>query len=67
MHVLSFAVCPSPAADATNLKGLLTRRTLHSTFPNIVIGGRSIGGADDLERMEADGSLAALLRDLTGA
>ncbi len=55
------------AADAKHLKGLLARRALHSTFPNIIIGGRSIGGADDLVRMEADGSLAKLLEDVTGA
>jgi len=54
------------AADGKHLKGLLARRTLHSTFPNIIVGGRSIGGADDLFRMEADGSLTKLLNHVTG-
>lgn len=54
-----------PAADGVHLKGLLLRRTLHGTFPNIIIGGRSIGGADDLERMQQDGTLAKLLEEAT--
>lgn len=53
------------AADAIHLKGLLARRTLHSTFPNIIIGSRSIGGADDLERLEREGTLTKLLEEAT--
>lgn len=48
-------------ADSKNLKGLLIRRTLHTTVPNIIIGGRSIGGADDLERLEKSGELKLIL------
>lgn len=52
------------AADIKALSGLLKRRTHHSTFPNIVIGGRSIGGADDLEELAKDGHLDALLKEV---
>lgn len=46
------------------LKGLLARRTLHSTFPNIILGGRSIGGADDLEALHESGELASVLQGM---
>ncbi|KAM0746294.1 glutaredoxin-domain-containing protein [Meredithblackwellia eburnea MCA 4105] len=50
--------------DGANLKALLTRKTHHSTFPNIVLGGRSIGGADDLEALERESSsFRELLKD----
>ncbi|GAA6044057.1 hypothetical protein JCM8097_008698 [Rhodosporidiobolus ruineniae] len=37
--------------DAPAIKGLLARRTRHDTYPNILIGSRSIGGADDLDAL----------------
>ncbi|KAL8287194.1 hypothetical protein RQP46_003646 [Phenoliferia psychrophenolica] len=50
--------------DGVNLKGLLTRKTGHSTFPNIIIGSRSIGGWDDLELLERDNTaFLALLKE----
>lgn len=50
-------------ADGVSLKGILARRTTHVTFPNIVIGSRSIGGADDLEKLEKEGELLPMLAD----
>lgn len=43
------------------MKKLLKRRTLHETFPNIIIGSRSIGGGSDLEELEASGELEKIL------
>jgi glutaredoxin 3 len=39
----------------------LARRTGLMTFPQVVVGGRSIGGWDDLQAAEADGRLDDLL------
>lgn len=59
-HIIEVDLRP----DASSLKGLLTRRTLHATFPNIIIGGRSIGGSSDLEVLDASGELEKLLNSL---
>ena len=48
-------------ADAANLKALLARLTSHSTFPNVIIGGRSIGGSDDLAQLLLDDKLLPML------
>lgn len=48
-------------ADSDQIKGLLTRLTKHSTFPNIFIAGKSIGGYDDLKKLDNNGELIALL------
>ncbi|KAK4701057.1 hypothetical protein P7C70_g5177, partial [Phenoliferia sp. Uapishka_3] len=59
-HIIEVDLRP----DGTNLKGLLARKTAHSTFPNIILAGRSIGGADDLEALERDhDSFIGLLKD----
>lgn len=50
--------------DVVSLKALLARRTAHSTFPNIIIGSRSIGGADDLERLHHSGELKEMLDEV---
>ncbi|KAH8918584.1 thioredoxin-like protein [Atractiella rhizophila] len=50
--------------DLTLLKPLLTSLTSHSTFPNIIIAGRSIGGSDDLERSRATGELKRVLEEV---
>ncbi|GJN94599.1 hypothetical protein Rhopal_007682-T1 [Rhodotorula paludigena] len=47
--------------DMAQLKALLARRTLHSTWPNIIVGSRSIGGADDLDRLIESGEFAEML------
>ena len=48
-------------ADGDQIKGLLTRLTQHSTFPNIFIDGKSVGGYDDLKKLDSNGELIALL------
>ncbi|GAA5865028.1 hypothetical protein JCM3774_003943 [Rhodotorula dairenensis] len=50
--------------DMVSLKALLARRTAHLTFPNIIIGSRSIGGADDLERLHRSGELQEMLDEV---
>lgn len=52
------------AADMAQLKALLARRTLHSTWPNIIVGSRSIGGADDLDRLIESGEFAEMLDEV---
>ncbi|KIJ67773.1 hypothetical protein HYDPIDRAFT_107264 [Hydnomerulius pinastri MD-312] len=47
--------------DSPHLKSLLTRLTHRSTFPNVVLHGRSIGGSDELARMHEEGRLGELL------
>ncbi|KAF9478785.1 thioredoxin-like protein [Pholiota conissans] len=47
--------------DGNMIKHLLTRLTRHSTFPNILVGGKSIGGSDNLHALHADKSLKRLL------
>ncbi|KAH7888887.1 thioredoxin-like protein [Phlebopus sp. FC_14] len=47
-------------ADTAHLKSLLTRLTQRSTFPNIILHGRSLGGSDELVRLHEDGLLGAL-------
>ncbi|TFK44311.1 thioredoxin-like protein [Crucibulum laeve] len=47
--------------DGNVLKSLLTRLTGHSTFPNIVIRGKSLGGSDNLQELHASYSLVQLL------
>jgi glutaredoxin 3 len=36
---------------------VLTRLTGRSTFPNVILRGKSIGGADDIIAMHRDGQL----------
>ncbi|BGP36084.1 hypothetical protein JCM10296v2_007936 [Rhodotorula toruloides] len=50
--------------DVIALKALLARRTNHSTWPNIIIGSRSIGGADDLDRLLESGELGEMLEEV---
>ncbi|KAG6333338.1 hypothetical protein ID866_5755 [Astraeus odoratus] len=47
----------SDIADAPHIKTLLTRLTHHTTFPNIILHGHSLGGSDDLGRMHEEGLL----------
>ncbi|KAF7376593.1 Thioredoxin-like protein [Mycena sanguinolenta] len=51
----------SEAHDAIQLKTVLTRLTHHSTFPNIVLRGKSLGGSDNLQGLHADKSLRRML------
>ncbi|BGP44096.1 hypothetical protein JCM10450v2_008313 [Rhodotorula kratochvilovae] len=60
VHVVEVDLRP----DMPQLKGLLKRRTNHSTWPSIIIGSRSIGGSDDLERLLASGELGEMLEEV---
>ncbi|KXN90948.1 Glutaredoxin-C4, chloroplastic [Leucoagaricus sp. SymC.cos] len=48
--------------DSAALKAILTRLTQHSTFPNILVRGKSLGGSDDLQALHDAKSLAVALR-----
>ncbi|GAA95581.1 uncharacterized protein L969DRAFT_311008 [Mixia osmundae IAM 14324] len=50
--------------DSANLKSLLGRLTLHNTFPNIIIGSRSIGGSDDLQALLSSGQFQSLVAEV---
>lgn len=50
-------------ADGAEVKKLLGRKTLHHTFPNIIIGSRSIGGTAELEELETTGELKTILAE----
>jgi len=49
--------------DGDLLKVILTRLTKHSTFPNIILRGLSLGGADDLQVLHDGGKLTELFED----
>ncbi|KAF8871874.1 thioredoxin-like protein [Gymnopilus junonius] len=49
--------------DGNVIKHLLTRLTKHSTFPNVILRGKSIGGSDRLQELHAQKSLRKLLED----
>ena len=49
--------------DGDLLKVILTRLTKHSTFPNIILRGRCIGGADDLQALHEAEKLEELFED----
>ncbi|KAF8197884.1 thioredoxin-like protein [Pholiota molesta] len=49
--------------DGNMIKHLLTRLTNHSTFPNILLRGKSIGGSDNLQALHANKSLKKLLEE----
>jgi glutaredoxin-related protein len=49
-----------PADDGDFIKAVLTRLTGRSTFPNVILRGKSIGGSDDLAAMHEDGRLRQL-------
>lgn len=47
--------------DDQAIKKFLTRLTHHSTFPNILIKGKSLGGSDDLANLHSNNKLNPLL------
>ncbi|EGN99923.1 hypothetical protein SERLA73DRAFT_180246 [Serpula lacrymans var. lacrymans S7.3] len=49
--------------DGDFIKLILTRLTEHSTFPNIVLKGKSIGGSDDLHVLHAQGKLKRMFEN----
>lgn len=50
-------------ADVDRMRAELRDRFGAETFPQIVIGERHIGGADDLVRLDKSGELARLLAE----
>ncbi len=51
------------AGDIDRMRAELRDRFGAETFPQIVIGERHIGGADDLVRLDKSGELARLLAE----
>lgn len=50
-------------ADSSHIKTLLTRLTHRSTFPNVILHGRSLGGSDDLVRLHEEDRLRQVLEE----
>jgi len=69
-HILSqYSISPRPyimevdLEDKPNeIKSFLKNISSRSTFPNIFVSGRSIGGSDELVNMHVDGSLKEFLK-----
>lgn len=66
----TYALDPAPRVvevdlreDGDLLKVILTRLTKHSTFPNIILRGRSLGGADDLQTLHDAEKLEELFEE----
>lgn len=49
--------------DGDLLKVVLTRLTKHATFPNIILRGHSLGGADELQALHDAGKLEELFEE----
>ncbi|KAG1751374.1 thioredoxin-like protein [Suillus paluster] len=49
--------------DGDFLKLILTRLTDHSTFPNIILDGKELGGNDDLHTLRAQGKLKKMFEN----
>ncbi|KAJ3880070.1 thioredoxin-like protein [Lentinula edodes] len=49
--------------DAAQLKTVLTRLTRRSTFPNILLRGKSIGGSDDLHALHNANALRDMFQE----
>ena len=47
--------------DAAKRAEMLSRAPGRTTVPQIFIGGRHVGGSDDLEMLDADGKLDPML------
>jgi len=47
--------------DSNTIKAILTRLTHRSTFPNIIVRGRSIGGSDDIHELHTQKILGKFL------
>lgn len=61
---LSFYLRSSlPAADADTIKYLLTHLTGRSTFPNVILDFKPLGGGDDIELLHAEGGLVKVLKE----
>jgi glutaredoxin-related protein len=49
--------------DGNVIKQLLTRLTHHSTFPNVLVRGTSIGGSDQLQELHATKALKKIFEE----
>jgi glutaredoxin 3 len=49
-------------ADGPKIKALLTRLTGQGTFPNVVVGGKPLGGADRTGILHESGGLKKRLQ-----
>ncbi|KAG2363338.1 hypothetical protein BDR07DRAFT_1471357 [Suillus spraguei] len=49
--------------DGDFIKLILTRLTEHSTFPNIILDGKELGGSDDLHTLRAQGKLKKMFEN----
>jgi len=54
---------PSLSDDGNVIKQLLTRLTHHSTFPNVLVRGTSIGGSDQLQELHATKALKKIFEE----
>ncbi|TFY73563.1 hypothetical protein EWM64_g10449 [Hericium alpestre] len=52
-----------PPDDGDLIKAILTRLTSRSTFPNVILLGKSIGGSDQLVELHKEGKLKAVLEE----
>lgn len=49
--------------DAAQLKTVLTKLTRRSTFPNVLLRGKSIGGSDDVHALHQANALKAMFEE----
>jgi glutaredoxin len=56
---------PAPTLGR-KLQDLLAALTDRRTVPNIMINAQSLGGSDDIAKMDADGTLAAKIQKMGG-
>ena len=48
------------------LQAYLAESTGRKTVPNVLINGRSIGGGDDVEKLDQDGELEKKIKEMAG-
>jgi hypothetical protein len=63
---ISDANDPSPPTLGRKLQDFLADSTGRKTVPNILINGFSIGGSDELAKLDADDELIKKIRDMGG-
>eukprot|EP01026_Neomeris_dumetosa_P016535 TRINITY_DN162770_c0_g1_i2.p2 TRINITY_DN162770_c0_g1~~TRINITY_DN162770_c0_g1_i2.p2 ORF type:complete len:117 (-),score=26.01 TRINITY_DN162770_c0_g1_i2:91-441(-) len=49
--------------NGSAIQGAVAKRTGRRTVPNVIVGGKSIGGGDDVEDLHAKGKLDGILRE----
>ena len=55
-----------PVTLGRKLQELLQESTGRKTVPNILINGKSIGGSDEIAKLDSDGELIKKIRDMGG-